>query len=123
MNSGIRFLAVILILVVGWMLATWAKRATLAALSHLPIDTTLKPLLASLIRYAILVVTLVLVMDQFGVQTTSLIAVLGAAGIAIGLALQGTLSNVAAGVMLLLLRPFRVGQFVEVNNQQGTVRE
>jgi small conductance mechanosensitive channel len=62
--------------------------------------------------------------QQFGVQTTSLIAVLGAAGIAIGLALQGTLSNVASGVMLLLLRPFRVGQFVEVaKGRQGTVRE
>jgi len=62
--------------------------------------------------------------QQFGVQTTSLIAVLGAAGIAIGLALQGTLSNVASGVMLLVLRPFRVGQFVEIaKDRQGTVRE
>ena len=122
-NSGIRFVAAIVILVIGWMLATWAKRWTFAGLSHLPIDSTLKPLLASLIRYAILIITVVLVLDQFGVQTTSLIAVLGAAGIAIGLALQGTLSNVAAGVMLLLLRPFRVGHFVEVNSQQGTVRE
>jgi small conductance mechanosensitive channel len=64
------------------------------------------------------------VVQQFGVQTTSLIAVLGAAGLAIGLALQGTLSNVASGVMLLVLRPFRVGQFVEVaGGKQGTVRE
>jgi small conductance mechanosensitive channel len=69
-------------------------------------------------------VTVVLVLDQFGVQTASLIAVLGAAGIAIGLALQGTLSNVAAGVMLLVLRPFRVGHFVEIaGGRQGTVRE
>ena len=67
--------------------------------------------------------TVVLVLGQFGVQTTSLIAVLGAAGLAIGLALQGTLSNVAAGVMLLLLRPFRVGQFVQAGGISGTVRE
>ena len=123
-DSGIRFLAAITILIVGWMLATWAKRWTQAGLSRLPIDPTLKPLLASLIRYAILILTVVLVLDQFGVQTTSLIAVLGAAGIAIGLALQGTLANVAAGVMLLILRPFRVGHFVEIaTGRQGTVRE
>lgn len=123
-NSGIRFLAAILILIVGWMLATWAKRWVMAALAHLPLDATLKPLLASLIRYTLLIVTIVLVLDQFGVQTASLIAVLGAAGIAIGLALQGTLSNVAAGVMLLILRPFRVGHFVEIaGGRQGTVRE
>ena len=123
-NSGIRLLAAIVILIVGWMLATWVKRWVLAALAHLPIDATLKPLLASLIRYLLLIVTVVLVLDQFGVQTASLIAILGAAGIAIGLALQGTLSNVAAGVMLLILRPFRVGHFIEVaGGRQGTVRE
>src|SRR6185312_12641815 len=78
----------------------------------------------SLTRYAILILTLLLVVQQFGVQTTSLIAVLGAAGLAIGLALQGTLSNVASGVMLLVLRPFRVGHFVDVaGGKQGTVRE
>ncbi len=122
-DSGLRFVAAIVILILGWMLATWAKRWTMAGLARLPLDLTLKPLLASLIRYAILILTLVLVLGQFGVQTTSLIAVLGAAGLAIGLAIQGTLSNVAAGVMLLVLRPFRVGQFVEVGSQQGTVRE
>jgi small conductance mechanosensitive channel len=87
-------------------------------------DLTLKPLIASMARYIILVLTLLLVVQQFGVQTTSLIAVLGAAGLAIGLALQGTLSNVASGAMLLVLRPFRVGQFVEIaGGRQGTVRE
>jgi small conductance mechanosensitive channel len=123
-NSGIRFVAAILILIVGWVLATWAKRWTLAGLAHLPIDSTLKPLLASLLRYGVLILTVVLVLDQFGVQTASLIAVLGAAGIAIGLALQGTLANVAAGVMLLILRPFRVGHFISVaSGHEGTVRE
>ena len=122
-NSGLRLLAALVILVVGWMLATWVKRWTLAGLRHLPIDLTLKPLLASLLRYAILILTLLLMLDQFGVQTTSLLAVLGAAGLAVGLAMQGTLSNVAAGVMLLILRPFRVGQFIEVAGQSGTVQE
>ena len=122
-NGGLNLVVGIVILVVGWMLATWAKRGLEAGLARLPIDLTLKPLIASLTRYAILILTVLLVVQQFGVQTTSLIAVLGAAGLAIGLALQGTLSNVASGVMLLVLRPFRVGQFVEISGRQGTVRE
>jgi small conductance mechanosensitive channel len=123
-NGGVRLVVGIVILAIGWMLATWAKRGLEAALARLPIDLTLKPLIASLARYGILLLTLLLVVQQFGVQTTSLIAVLGAAGLAIGLALQGTLANVASGVMLLVLRPFRVGQFVEVaGGKQGTVRE
>jgi small conductance mechanosensitive channel len=122
-NEGLSVVAGTLILVTGWFVATWAKRLTARGLAHLPLDLTLKPLLASLVRYAILIVTVILVLGQFGVQTTSLIAVLGAAGLAIGLALQGTLSNVAAGVMLLLLRPFRVGQFIQAASISGTVRE
>jgi small conductance mechanosensitive channel len=122
-DGGVRFIAAIAILVVGWMLATYVKKWVMAGLERLPIDLTLKPLLGSLFRYAVLILTFILVLGQFGVQTTGLIAVMGAAGLAVGLALQGTLSNVAAGVMLLILRPFRVGQFVEVGNRQGTVRE
>jgi len=96
---------------------------TVQGLAHVPLDLTLKPLIASLARYVILIFTVILVLGQFGVQTTSLIALLGAAGLAVGLALQGTLSNVAAGVMLLVLRPFRVGHFVQAGGQSGTVRE
>lgn len=123
-HGGLSLTVGILILAVGWMLATWAKRGLEAGLARVPIDLTIKPLIASLARYGILILTALLVVQQFGVQTTSLIAVLGAAGLAIGLALQGTLSNVASGVMLLVLRPFRVGQFVEIaKGRQGTVRE
>jgi small conductance mechanosensitive channel len=122
-NEGLSVVAGILILVIGWVCATWAKRLTERGLARVPLDLTLKPLIASLVRYAILIFTVVLVLGQFGVQTTSLIAVLGAAGLAIGLAVQGTLSNVAAGVMLLVLRPFRVGHFVQAGGQSGTVRE
>ncbi len=74
-------------------------------------------------RYSVVAVTLIAVLHRFGVETTSLIAVVGAAGLAIGLAIQGTLSNVAAGAMLLMLRPFRIGDFIEANGQGGTVRE
>jgi len=123
LNEGLSVLAGFLILIVGWIVATWAKRLTARGLAPVPLDLTLKPLIASLIRYVILIFTIILVLGQFGVQTTSLIAVLGAAGLAIGLALQGTLSNVAAGVMLLVLRPFRVGHFVQAGGISGTVRE
>jgi small conductance mechanosensitive channel len=122
-NEGLSVLAGVLILIVGWIVATWAKRLTARGLAHVPLDLTLKPLISSLIRYVILIFTIVLVLGQFGVQTTSLIAVLGAAGLAVGLALQGTLSNVAAGVMLLVLRPFRVGHFIQAGGVSGTVRE
>jgi small conductance mechanosensitive channel len=123
-DGGVKLVVGIIILVIGWMAATYAKRGLDAGLARLPIDLTLKPLISSLARYGILILTLLLVVQQFGVQTTSLIAVLGAAGLAVGLALQGTLSNVASGVMLLVLRPFRVGHFVEVaGGKQGTVRE
>jgi len=122
-NEGLSVVAGVLILVIGWICATWAKRLTERGLAHVPLDLTLKPLVASLARYLILILTVVLVLGQCGVQTTSLIAVLGAAGLAVGLALQGTLSNVAAGVMLLVLRPFRVGHFVQAGGQSGTVRE
>lgn len=123
-SSGINFLAAILILIGGWIIAGWLSswiRRVLDRSTH--IDATLKPITVSLVRYTILIITVIAVLNRFGVQTTSLIAVIGAAGLAIGLAMQGTLSNVAAGAMLLMLRPFRIGDYVEVNGQGGTVRE
>jgi len=123
-NGGLNLLAAVLILVVGWTVARWLGRWLRQSLSHSHyIDPTLKPLLANFIRYAILIVTVVAVLGQFGVQTTSLIALIGAAGLAVGLALQGTLSNVASGVMLLFLRPFRVEDKIITGDVTGTVRE
>jgi small conductance mechanosensitive channel len=104
----------LIVLAIGLTLAKWADRAvrrTLLRLGH--VDRTLGLLLANLARYGITLVTLLATLAQFGVQTTSFLAVLGAAGLAIGLALQGTLQNVAAGVMLLIIRPFRVGEQIE----------
>jgi small conductance mechanosensitive channel len=86
-------------------------------------DATLIPVVRAIVRYAILVFVVIAVLAQLGVETTSVLAVLGAAGLAIGLALQGTLSNIAAGLMLLWLRPFRAGDFIEVSSVSGTVRE
>jgi len=84
-------------------------------------DTTLQSFAASLVRYFIVIIGLVSVLNQLGVRATSVIAVLGAASLAIGLALQGALANVAAGVMLLILRPYRVGDDVKINNKEGVV--
>jgi small conductance mechanosensitive channel len=123
-NGAFNFLIALLILIAGWMVARWTSRWIHDVISHSRyIDETLKPLLVNSVRYVILAVTVVAVLTQFGVQTTSLIALLGAAGLAVGLALQGTLSNVASGVMLLVLRPFRVFEKIKVTDAVGTVRE
>jgi small conductance mechanosensitive channel len=82
-------------------------------------DPTLGSILTDFLRYAIIFLAAIIALEQIGVRAASLFAVLGAAGIAIGLALQGTLSNIAAGVMLLWLRPLRIGDYIEVNNVPG----
>src|SRR3954466_15818145 len=124
MHGAVNVTIAVLILVAGWILARCVGRwvRDWVGRSHY-IDATLKPLVASFARYMILALTIVAVLGQFGVQTTSLIALLGAAGLAIGLALQGTLSNVASGVMLLILRPFRVYDRIKVSDATGSVRE
>jgi small conductance mechanosensitive channel len=121
---GLDVIGAILLLVAGWIVAGFARRR----LQHLfrrtgRIDETLAPFLTNVVRYAILAIVLVLVLGQFGVQTASIIAVLGAAGLALGLALQGTLQNVAAGLMLLFIRPFKVGDYIEAGGGAGTVDE
>ncbi|MEC8269075.1 MAG: mechanosensitive ion channel domain-containing protein [Pseudomonadota bacterium] len=121
---GLNFLAALLTIFIG----VWASRRASAVLRDWltrssRIDRTLAPILAALVRYAILTLTIVVTLGNFGVETTSIIAVLGAAGLAIGLALQGTLSNVAAGLMLLFLRPFKVGDWVEAAGVSGSVSE
>jgi small conductance mechanosensitive channel len=119
---GLSVIGALAMLLIGWALAKWAEKATRNALGRSSrIDLTLTSFLSSLAKYLVLVFTVIAVLNQFGVQTASLIAVLGAAGLAIGLAMQGTLSNIAAGVMLLIFRPFRIGDYVEVSGQSGTV--
>lgn len=119
---GVDVLAGITILVVGWIAAGWVRRLTRRAALKAPhIDEMLAGFLASIVKYTVIAFTVIAVLAQFGIQTTSFIAILGAAGLAIGLALQGALSNVAAGVMLLLFRPFKVGDFVEGGGVAGTV--
>ncbi len=123
-DYGIDIVGAIVLLIIGWTIAGWVRRGVRHALDRVPrMDETLKPFLAKLVWYVIMVFVLVAVLNQFGVQTTSFIAVLGAAGLAIGLSLQGTLANVASGVMLLFLRPFNIGDYVDAGGIAGTVVE
>ena len=120
---GLKVIGAIAILVVGWIASRWISGATGKGLRKIErMDETLTRFFVSAVRYLILVVTVIMVLSQFGVQMASLLVVLSTAGLAIGLALQGTLSNVAAGVMLLLFRPFKIGDFVDVAGHAGTVQ-
>ena len=117
-------LAALLILIVGFILGGWARRRlTSLGGKHAHLDLTLFTFLGNIARYIVIGFAFLFVLNTFGVQTTSFVAVIGAAGLAIGLALQGTLSNVAAGVMIVFFRPIKLGQFVEVNGQMGTVKD
>lgn len=119
---GARVLSAALILAVGLWFAFFISRFVRRQAQRRPhIDDTLGAFLSVAIRYAIIALVLVLVLQQFGVQTASLVAVLGASALAIGLALQGTLGNVASGIVLALMRPYRIGEFVEINGQEGKV--
>jgi small conductance mechanosensitive channel len=112
----------LIVFLVGWYLADLLSRLVHGAIRRTPAsDPTIAPVLAELTRYAVIAVTLVIVLGQFGVQTASILAVLGAVGLAIALALQGTLSNMAAGIMLLWLRPFNVGEYIDAEGISGTV--
>ncbi len=116
--------AAIVILTAGFWLAGRTQGLLVRSLNRAPhLDTMLKGFFGNIVRYFVLTITVLAVLSQFGIQTTSLVAVLGAAGLAVGLALQGTLSHLAAGVMLLLFRPFRIGQHVQVGGADGTVKE
>jgi small conductance mechanosensitive channel len=120
---GLDVLGAIILLVVGVKASGWVSRIVAKALARTgKIDSTLISFFSSAAKYVTLAFVGIAVLNQFGVQTASLIALLGAAGLAIGLALQGTLSNVAAGVMLLIFRPFKVGDYVEAAGHAGSVK-
>jgi small conductance mechanosensitive channel len=123
-DYGLNALGALVILIIGWIVANLVRRSLRRMLAKSErVDATLQPVIANIVRYLILVFVLVAVLAQFGVQTTSVIAVVGAAGLAIGLALQGTMQNIAAGFMLLFLRPFGVGDYIDAGGISGTAEE
>jgi small conductance mechanosensitive channel len=111
------------VLVFGWIFAGWVRSFARKALKKSPLDDMLIPFLSGMIHVSVIVIVAVTAMGVLGISTASFVAVLGAAGLAIALAFQGTFSNFAAGIMLLTFRPFHVDDFVEVNGQAGTVKE
>jgi small conductance mechanosensitive channel len=120
---ALKVIGALAVLIIGRGVARWLKRATVRALKRAGVDATLIPFISGLAYTLFMVFVVVAVLGLFGIPTASFIAVLGAAGLAVGLALQGTLANFAAGVMLLIFRPFRVGDLVEVAGTLGTVKE
>ena len=120
---ALQALGVIVALVAAWLVAGWVRRSMLAGLERSRFDLTLARFFANLVRYAILTVTVVGCLGVLGVETTSFAALIGAMGLAIGLAFQGSLSNFAAGVMLLVFRPFKVGDVVNAAGVTGKIEQ
>lgn len=124
-DGAINIVMALVILIIGWwissLLGRWVRRA---AQRSPRIDPTIVPMFYSVVVWAVRIFTVIAVLARFDVQTASLIAVLGAAGLAVGLALQNTLQNIAAGIMLLILRPLRAGEYVALSTgTEGTVEE
>lgn len=116
-------LAVVILLIGIWFAGKVNKIIVAMSKRHGKLDDTLFRFLGSLARYVILAFVIIAVLNRFGVQTASIIALLGAAGLAVGLALQGAMSNLAAGVMLLIFRPYKVGDFIDAAGRFGNVTE
>jgi small conductance mechanosensitive channel len=117
-------IAAVVIIVIGIVLSRGARRIIRRAeAAKLNSDGTAASLLGGVIRYGILIICVIMILNIFGVNTASLIAVLGAAGVAVGLALKDTLGNIAAGIILLALGNFRIGEFIEFGAYTGTVKE
>ena len=119
---AVNLVSAILILIVGMMVAKWVSRGLQRVMTLKGIDSTVSEFLAAIARYTIVAFTLIAVLGKIGVQTASVIAVMGAAGLAVGLALQNSLGNFAAGVLLVVFRPLKAGEYVKVGAVEGTVQ-
>jgi len=121
---GPAVLSAAIVMIVGWFLSKWLSRLVIQAMpARRAFDDTIRPLTAQIVRYGILIFAIVIALGELGVQTTSILAVLGAAGLAIALALQETLRNLAAGIMLIWLRPLKAGEYIDAEGAAGTVME
>ncbi len=120
---GLKVLGALIVLVITWIIAAWIRSVIIRSLSRPRVDQTFGRFAGNLARWMVIAMGLIACLGVFGVNTTSLAAMVGAAGLAIGLALQGSLSNLAAGIMLLVLRPFKVGDLIQVSSVLGTVYE
>lgn len=120
---GIPIIKVIILAFAAWILAAWVKRITVRGMTRARIDETLGKFFGNLARWAVLVFALIAILGIFGIDTTTFAAVFAALGLALGLALQGSLGNAACGILLLVFRPFKVGDYVNAAGVAGTVQE
>ena len=120
---GMKFVTAIIVLVVGLLVIKWITKAVVRLMKKGNVNDSLIPFLKSLLNIMLKLMLVISVMGMVGIQMTSFIAVLGAAGLAVGLAMQGTLQNFAGGVMILLFKPYEVGHFIEAQGFMGTVKE
>ncbi len=120
---GMKFIMALVVLIVGLIVIKWITKGIVRVMKKGKVNESLIPFLKSLTNILLKVMLIISVMGMVGIQMTSFIAVLGAAGLAVGLALQGTLQNFAGGVMILLFKPYEVGNFIEGAGYMGTVKE
>ena len=120
---GLKLIGVLVVIFGAWFVARWAKKAVGKSLGKTKLDLTLIKFFSNMAGWTILVLAVLAALGLFGIQTTSFAALIAAAGLAIGLAFQGTLSNFAAGVMLLTFRPFKVGDSVKIAGEVGKIDE
>ena len=116
-------LGAVVILIIGWMVAGWVNRLVNKVGERGKLDAALGRFLGQMARYAVLVMTVIACLSTVGIETTSFVAVLASAGFAVGLALQGTLGHFASGVMILIFRPFTIGDLVDAGGSSGFVRD
>lgn len=120
---GVRIITAAVIFFIGWWIAKAVAAGVAKLLRRGEIEETLVGFIRNLVYFGLLVFVIIAAIDRLGVQTTSLVAVLGAAGLAVGLALKDTLSNFGAGVLIILFKPFKVGDFVAAGGEMGTVKK
>lgn len=122
-DYGIKATGVLLFFFIGWMVAVWLSILTRRSLEKAKMELTLTRFLSKAVRWGIMLMVILGCLSRFGIEMTSVAALIAALGLAVGLAFQGSLSNFAAGMMLLIFKPFKVGDYVEVGGQRGTVYE
>jgi len=123
LNISMNLISAVFIFVLGMIIGRWVQKRIRQSKVGAHLDATLKPVVASAFFYIIVAMTVYAVLIKLGVPASSLIAIFGAAGLAIGLSLKDTLSNIASGIFLLMLRPIKVGEFVDLPNTSGTIME
>jgi small conductance mechanosensitive channel len=122
-NYGIKILAALAIFLIGKRIARFVANTVVKAMKRNDIDYELIGFIESMLYWGLLAMVCIAALTQLGIQTASFIAVLGAAGLAVGLALQGSLSNFAAGILIIILRPFKINDFVDIAGESGVVKE